>query len=198
MTKIVNFQENKNIMDLLENDFMEIRKKAITLGRLPKDEEIGKEFPTYVSDDNGGAKLETSNIVSDDVVIARNPNPICENTYNEWLVPKETWEKNYGVEATDKFKEYQKQGTIKAIPITSEVLKELGSIDGVTAKIAVSWNDEGMDVYKGGVLTDQGYGIAPQELSDTYEVVKPNENAIDNALKSLQKPEKEKQSRKYQ
>ena len=47
-------------------------------------------------------------------------------------------------------------------------------------------------------MTDQGYGIAPQELSDTYEVVKPNENSIDNSLKTLQKPEKEKQYRKYQ
>lgn len=178
---IVKYQDNKKIMDLLENNAMEIQKKAVTLGRTPSVNEIGTELVTYVSDGNGGFKEETKNEITDDVVIARNPEAIAPNVYNEWLVPKETWKKNYGTDAVEDMKEYQKLGTIKAIEITPEILKELGSVNGLTAKIDVSWSDDGMEVFKGGVLTDQGYGIAPAELKSTYQVV--NNSKIERGRK---------------
>lgn len=92
--------------------------------------------------------------------------------YNEWLVPKSTWIKNYGTMATNEFKSYQKKSSIIAILIDDELLKILKSTDGKTAKIKVDWNKEGMTVYKGGYLTDKGYGIAPEEFLSTYKELK--------------------------
>lgn len=170
-SKIVKYQNNKKIMNLFKNNAVEIYKKSVTLGRLPSDNEIDKILITYISDNNGSFKEETRNKITENVVIARNPKPIISNIYNEWLVPKDIWKKNYGVDAVKEFKEYQKLGTIKAIEITSDILNELGSIDGLTAKIEVSWNANGMKVFKGGFLTDQGYAISPKELESTYSIL---------------------------
>lgn len=71
-------------------------------------------------------------------------------------------------------------GSIKALEIDDSVLSILGSKDGKTAKIAVDWSEEGMTVYKGGVLTDQGYGIAPDELAATYQMKGLNNETNNN------------------
>jgi hypothetical protein len=178
INKMIDYLKNEEISKMLEENSTEIFKKAITLGSNYADAKSSVEdnkLITHVKNDEGKIVEETRNDLSADVVVARNPEPLGElngaTVYNEWLVPKETWLKNYGVDATNQFEEYQKLGTIKALEIDDKVLKILGSTDGSTAKIAVSWSDEGMDVYKGGVLTDQGYGIAPLELKATYAPV---------------------------
>ena len=171
VAQIVKFQDNEVIMGMFETNAITIQKKALTSGRLPTEDEVGQELITYVADSEGNVKEETRNVITADVVIARNPTPVADGVYNEWLIDKETWLKNYGVEATTEMKEYQKLGTIQALPITEEVLKELGSIDGETAMIEVSWSDSGMEIYKGGMLCDQGYGLAPSEYKNTYQVV---------------------------
>lgn len=150
----------------------EYRKKALTHGRLPHRREMGRAFPTYVADENGKPKLETENKVSDIVVIARNPEPVSGAVFNEWLVPKDKWETTYGeLPQFTEFAPFKRIKTIKAIPITDEVLALLGSEDGETAVIAVEWNEQGMTVYKDGYLADGGYGIAPEEMAKTYEEV---------------------------
>nr|WP_243734401.1 hypothetical protein [Photobacterium lutimaris] len=154
------------------DDASEYRKKAVTLGRLPHKVEIGKAFPTYVAGDNGKPALETENTVTDKVVIARNPSPVVGAVYNEWLVPKEAWLTTYGeLPMFDTFMPFKRIKSIKAIPITEEILRLLGSLDGETAVIEVEWNDAGMKVYREGYLTDGGYGIAPEEMQQTYEKV---------------------------
>ena len=150
----------------------EYRKKAVTLGRLPHKVEMGKQFPTYVAGEDGKPVLETENTVTDDVVIARNPLPVVGAVYNEWLVPKDAWQSTYGeLPMFDTFMPFKRIKSIKAIPITDDILNLLGSADGETAVIDVEWNDAGMKVYKDGYLTDGGYGIAPEEMLRTYEKV---------------------------
>ncbi|MGR5145271.1 hypothetical protein ACQKP8_01830 [Photobacterium alginatilyticum] len=150
----------------------EFRKKALTYGRLPHHSEIGRAFPTYVADEAGKPVLETENELSDAVVIARNPDPVSGAVFNEWLVPKDKWETTYGkLPEFTEFEPFKRIKTIRAIPITDEVLTMLGSENGDTAVIAVEWNDKGMTVYKGGYLADGGYGIAPEEMAKTYEEV---------------------------
>lgn len=148
------------------------RKKASTLGRLPHRSELDRVLPTYVADENGKPIQETENTITNVVVIARHPEPVSGAVYNEWLVPMETWLETYGaLPQSAEFESFKRVKTIKAIPITDAVLAQLGSQDGETAQIAVDWNAQGMTVYKGGYLTDGGYGIAPQEMKQTYERV---------------------------
>ena len=164
-----NYQTITAITDSLSANPIVYRKKEVTLGRVPSADEIGQTLVTYVKSENG-IKQESDLVLTSDHVIARNPHCLGEidgvEVYNEWAMEKETWMKNYEVEPTTEFAEYK-----KAAPITDETLQLLDSEDGETAIIEVSWNETGMVVYKGGVLTDQGYGIAPNELRETYEVV---------------------------
>ena len=60
------------------------------------------------------------------------------------------------------------------LKIDTEMLKLMGSKDGKTATIKVSWSDNGMTVYKDGYLANYEYGIAPEEMKETYERVKEN------------------------
>ncbi|MCL6270964.1 hypothetical protein M3P05_13620 [Sansalvadorimonas sp. 2012CJ34-2] len=146
------------------------RKSSPTLGRLPNASEIGQEFITWVSDGEGGVTKETTNTVTDSVVIARMPEPIAEGYYNEWLVPKVKWLKTYeNKPLTNKFQSYKRTATFKAFLIDDEVLRLLGSTDGETAVIHVSWDPNGMTVYKDGYLANYEYGIASEEMKKNYE-----------------------------
>ncbi|PSW20817.1 hypothetical protein C9I98_08240 [Photobacterium sanctipauli] len=167
----VKFQDIPQVM-VLFTDAPEYQKKAVTLGRLPHEVEIGRAFKTYVADEDGKPTVETENVVNEQVIIARNPEPISGAVYNEWLVPRDKWESTYGeLPMFDRFMPFKRVSTIKAIPITEDLLTLLGSQDGETALIAVEWNDQGMKVYKDGYLVESGYGIAPDEMGKTYELV---------------------------
>ena len=167
---------NNQIKEIFKNKAFSVAKKLATLGSNKTDENsvvIDNKLVTYVKNSNGEIIEETRNELSDDVVIARNVDSIGIidgiDIYNEWLVPKDTWMKNYGIEVTDTFKPYKKTLTIKVIEIDNEILNILNSKDGCTAQIAVDWTDDGMTVYKGGVITENGFGIAPEEFKTTYE-----------------------------
>ena len=111
--------------------------------------------------------------MTDSVVIASMSEPIVGEVYNQWLVPKDTWQKTYGnLPTSTEFKPFKRIKTIKAIKIDDELLKLLGSEDGKTAIIKVSWDEQGMKVYKDGYLADYEYGIAPQEMQENYELAK--------------------------
>ncbi len=168
----VEFQTIPQIMQQFESAELYI-KKAPTLGRLPKQQELGMDFPTYVSDGKGGYSLETNNVMTDNVVIASMNKPIVGDVYNQWLVPKNVWIETYGnLPTSTEFKQFKRIATIKAIKIDDAMLKLLGSTDGKTAIIKVSWDDKGMKVYKDGFLADYEYGIAPQEMQENYELAK--------------------------
>ncbi|WP_434362629.1 hypothetical protein NF212_19945 [Parasalinivibrio latis] len=170
-TQPVEIQKIPDIMRRFD-DAETFRKKAVTFGRLPYNEEIDTDFPTYVSNGKGGYKLETTNVVTEDVVIARNPKPVVGHIYNQWLVPFSKWKEIYGkLPSSSDFKPYQRLKTIKAIKIDDQILTLLGSKDGKTARIKVSWNPDGMIVYKGGYLANGEYGIAPEEMLASYEKV---------------------------
>ncbi len=150
-------------------------KKGITLGRLPNHSEIGTDLYTFVSDDNDGYKIETTNTISADHVIARNEQPVADGIYNEWLVPAEKWKELYGKPPeSEQFAPFKRIATIKAIKIDETILTLLGSTDNESATIYVSWSEDGMKVYKNGYLTEAGYGIAPKEMEETYEPVQPD------------------------
>ena len=170
--KPVEFQNIPEIMNKFESADLYVKKSA-TLGRLPEASELGSDFPTYVSDGKGGYSLETRNVMTDSVVIASMSEPIVGEVYNPWLVPKVTWLKTYGnLPTSTEFKPFKRIKTIKAIKIDDELLKLLGSEDGKTAIIKVSWDEQGMKVYKDGYLADYEYGIAPQEMQENYELAK--------------------------
>ncbi len=168
----VEFQKIPQIMDKFDTAQLYV-KKAVTLGRLPKHEELGKDFPTYVADGKGGYTLETNNVMTDNVIVASMHKPIVADVYNQWLIPKEVWTETYGALPTStEFAPFKRVVPIKAIKIDDSMLKLLGSDDGKTAVIKVSWDDKGMKVYKDGYLADYEYGIAPKEMQENYELVK--------------------------
>ncbi|WP_299017804.1 hypothetical protein [uncultured Photobacterium sp.] len=170
-TTPVTFQDIPEVMSEFYSAKV-FRKKALTYGRLPHPREIGRILPSFVADENGKPKLETENVIAFGDVITRNPEPVSGAVFNEWLVPKEKWLETYGeLPKLMRFMPFQKNKTIKAIPITDEILALLGSSNGETAVIAVEWNEAGMTVYKDGYLTDGGYGIAPEEMAKTYEKI---------------------------
>jgi len=167
----IEFQKIPEIMQKFDNAEIFV-KKSVTLGRLPIAAEIGTQFATYVSDGKGGVTLETKNIMSDDVVIASMPKPIVENIYNQWLIPKSKWVDTYGpLPTSSEFKPFKRIKTIKAIKIDDRILSLLESKDGETATIQVSWDTNGMVVYKDGYLANYEYGIAPDEMKANYEKV---------------------------
>lgn len=167
----VEFQKIPEIMAQFENAQI-FAKKEKTLGRLPTENEIGLDFPTYVSDGKGSYIVETRNLVSNHVVIASKETPIVGDVYNQWLVPKAKWVDTYGqLPVSTNFQPFKRIKTIKAIKIDAEMLKLLGSEDGKTATIKVSWSVDGMKVYKDGYLANYEYGIAPEEMEATYELV---------------------------
>ena len=165
------FQEVLEIVELFEQPEV-FCKSTPTLGRLPSPDMIGKTFPTYVSDGQGGTLLETMNTVTDDVMIARMPEPIVGDTYNEWLVSKEYWKIVYGEvpESTD-IKAYYRQKPIEGVEVTGEVLDLLGSKNGKTVVIMIPWDSKGMVAYKGGYLAEFEYAIAPEEMKAHYKKV---------------------------
>ncbi|MGF1683288.1 hypothetical protein [Photobacterium minamisatsumaniensis] len=167
----VSFQAIPQVMAKFDNA-PEYQKKALTYGRLPHEVEIGRVLVTYIADEEGKPEIETENIVTEQVVIARNPEPVSGAVYNEWLVPQEQWALTYGeVPMFDRFMPFQRVKSIKAILITDEILTLLGSEDGNTAVIDVEWTEQGMTVYKDGYLVDAGYGIAPDEMKKTYKLI---------------------------
>ncbi|MGF1699483.1 hypothetical protein L4D09_04080 [Photobacterium makurazakiensis] len=167
----VSFQDIPQVMVKFDNA-PEYQKKALTYGRLPHDVEIGRVLVTYIADEEGKPEIETKNIVTEQIVIARNPEPVSGAVYNEWLVPQEQWALTYGeVPMFDRFMPFQRVKSIKAILITDEILALLGSEDGNTAVIDVEWTEQGMTVYKDGYLVDAGYGIAPDEMKKTYKLI---------------------------
>jgi hypothetical protein len=171
---MINYLKNENIIEIFNKEKKYFRKKSVTLGSLLIDDYSKVEdnkLITYVKDLEGNIKEETRNELKEGLVIARNPMPLKEGVFNEWLVPLKTWIESYGESPTKEFKKYKKKEIITGIIITPEILNILNSTDDLTAKIEVSWSDEGMFVYKDGILTNKGYGIAPEELKLTYEVL---------------------------
>lgn len=209
-TKKQDFDEKvilKKVKNLIEKEIekqginnVTYQKNTLTLGRLPSDFEISKPFITYISDGNNNIKEETSNIITNDVVIARNPDSIgtrkmgyiTELIYNEWLVKKETWIKNYGrlpnpekklstpINGINVFNDYfepmKKVAIIQAIEITADVFQQLKKIGLKESNksnnhliLPVDWSPNGMRFTIGDFLTNQGYTIDKKEMSKTYE-----------------------------
>jgi hypothetical protein len=178
------------------------RKSALTGLRAPSPDEIGAPFPTFVKDGDG-VRQESSNVVTPDVVVARNPSPIGRGPdgreiYNEWLVPRPTAIKNYGKDAIDSldtnaFTSHRKTGTIRAIELTPNVMKALG-VEGDELAIKVSWSSDPMIAKVGDFLTDGGYSVSKHDMSSTYEPVPANTLQVGAQLTSFlmkdQAPEK--------
>ncbi|MDA9557111.1 hypothetical protein N9R79_06380 [Vibrio sp.] len=170
---IVEFQQIPAVMEKYDAEAQYFVKKSATLGRLPKQGELNKDFPTYVSDGKGGYVLETNNTMTKNVVVASMPKPIVDDIYNQWLIPHNVWKETYGeLPTSTEFKPFKRIKQIKAVKIDDEMLELLGSENGKTAVIKVSWDPKGMKVYKDGYLANYEYGIAPEEMKENYELVK--------------------------
>jgi hypothetical protein len=173
----IEYLKNSSILRLLENS-EEYQKNAITLIRLIKKEEVGQSFKTYVADENG-LRVESTNLFTEDKVVARNQNPIGFNNnkdiFNEWLIPLDVFIKNYGPEAykelsCNKFTPLKKIAKVKAIEITQKVLDDL-NIKEDFIPIKVSWSTEPMIAKLGDYLTNEGYSISKDNMKD-YEFLK--------------------------
>ena len=155
------------------------RKKEETLLRLWQLAELGTELKTWVTGKNGHPRVETVNTIKCGTVIARNPKEIGviegEKLFNEWLIPIDTVEKNYGKAAvdslTDRFQPFKKVATVKAIKLSKALFEELGGCsDSGVLKIAVSWGSGEMDAVIGDILTDAGYSVAEHHFEEGYEI----------------------------
>jgi hypothetical protein len=198
---------------LEKNSAKEYIKSAETLGRIPTEKEIGVLLETLVTKDGKVVSdSETGYVISEDVVIARNPEPLdsiivgehmfehSENRYNEWLVPKETWIKNYGklpekkelpknyfgnsIWVDSKYYEPMKKiASIKALEVNDEIYKELETVLKKDKNnyliMPVSWSPDGMRFGKGDFITDKGYTINGSEMKKTY-VEKQEEPSNEN------------------
>jgi len=83
------------IQALLKENSFRVIKKAKTLARLPKESEIGKNFDTFV-EKKGIIVKESDATITKNSVIARNPVPLSNGSFNEWPMDIETFQKNYG------------------------------------------------------------------------------------------------------
>jgi hypothetical protein len=174
---MIEYLKNEKISELI-NKSPSYRKSAETLLRLPHDSEINQKFLTYVKHDNT-LRVESTNTVNLETIIARNPEIIgsldSNQIYNEWLITQPVAIKNYGAQIlyglTNQFKPYKKFATIKALEITPSILQTLG-VSGDTLNIKVTWSPEPMIAKLGDYLTDSGYSISKNDMTNTYEIVK--------------------------
>lgn len=172
----IEYLQNSHIANLI-NHAPSYQKSDKTALRRPHQNELGQDFPTYVKEGTS-FRQESSNVVSNEVIIAHNAtllgqNDKGENVYNEWLVPNATVIKNYGQEVfdalTEEFTEHKKKATVKAVLLTQEIF-DLASITGDTFPIKVSWSQEPMLAKLGDYLTSAGYSISAHDIQG-YEVV---------------------------
>lgn len=184
----------RNVSEVFENlkdytDGMEISEDERVIPDENGVEKVVKKdcvLDTYVLNSMGDVVIEKSNLITNNVVIASNVEPVQvtesgEKIINSWLVQKNAWIKNYGkLPDSEENKPYQKIATMKAITITPEVLSLLGSKDGKSAKIHIDYDNGEMEVFLGGKLSDQGYGITKEEFSKTYAPV-AKKPTIDNS-----------------
>lgn len=179
--KMIEYLDNEKFQNHLKENGKEYRKSAETLLRKPKVSE--ESLVTYV-DDQGALRKEAESEITPGSVIARNDGIIGEidgqPIYNEWVIPAETAEKNYGSEAIDSlstsdFSPHKKKATIQAVELTSELMDMLGQ-KGEELPIKVSWSDKPMIAKVGDYLSDQGYSISKTDMQKTYEVVNPTDN----------------------
>lgn len=173
---MIEYLQNEEVKAMIEQGGT-YQKSAKTGLRNPQISELGNTFNTYVLKD-GALRVESTNTVTEDTVVARNPGVIGQmdgkDVYNEWLVPKATAIKNYGEHVVsnlkDDFTYHRKQATIKAIPLTEDVMKKLG-VEGDILNIKVSWSPEPMVAHVGDFLTDGGYSVSAHDMKNTYEKV---------------------------
>lgn len=186
---MIEYLQNEEVKALIDKA-PSYQKSALTGLRNPEPSELGQGFTTYVLK-NGELRVEATNTVSEDVVVARNPGVIGQldgkDVYNEWLVPKATAVKNYGEGVvsglTNEFTEHKKQATIKAVELTPEIMDKLG-IEGNVLNIKVSWSPDPMVAHVGDYITNGGYSVSSTDMKNTYEAVAPVSD-LKNKIKDL-------------
>jgi len=171
MTQLIT-AEAPEIQALLTSNGFTVRKKSETLARLIQSSEIGNTHETFVEKD-GVVVKESEMPITEGFVMARNPTPLSDGSYNEWPISNEVFMKNYGTMPTSSdFAPFKKIITNNIIVVDDQVLKILGSTDGKTAKLGVSWDmDNGMVAHAGDYLFDAGYIVDQREYANTYEEV---------------------------
>lgn len=174
----ISYLDHPNFINKIEQQGLIFRKKEKTGLRLPRAQELGQPFPTFVK---SGDKIrrESVSVINRNSVIARNAEIVGKDEegadiYNEWLMPTETAIKNYGAEiiyglSGNNFSYHHKKILVKAIEITPVILEELGSLND-SLNIKVNWSIEPMVAKLGDFLTHEGYSISAHDIK-SYEVV---------------------------
>jgi adenosine deaminase len=138
-------------------------------------------------DDGSFAVIEDQPTITHGVVVSRNVQPVGyvdgKPLYNEWTQPVTQWMDSYQARPTQEFAEYQKKKTIMVLEIDNEVMAAIcGDPSANSTKIhvdKVARGDRGksQEIYKGGYLFSNGYGITAQEFAKTYEWVEGLDHA---------------------
>lgn len=164
--------------DYILNFYKPARKTAKTLLRLANDEEIGHHFETFV-EKNGTKVLESIDIINNTEVISRNPNPLSDGSFNDFIMPKSLFFEHYGEDQynklTTEFQPMSKIITANVIEITPELKNKLRDYvqDGFITFKAIF--DLVMKVDIGDILVvnlDKNifeYGIDRMQFDNTYE-----------------------------
>ncbi|MBA2649954.1 MAG: hypothetical protein H0U75_10260 [Legionella sp.] len=213
MVTSINYLEDKDILAKIILAPL-YRKKELTDLRLIQDKEQNKQHRTYILNKSTNViQLETTNTMSTQLVLARNQKPIgtdSENKpiYNEWLIPKDVVKKNYGEEVyrqlSHQFKGFSKKVLIHALYISTELVEHFRKCQAVDEEggihLRVPWGSGEMLARKGDYLTNVGYAIAANHMTD-YEltVVPIKEYLADNKLffKTSTKDEPDEEIIKY-
>lgn len=168
---MIEYLKNLKVAELIANGTV-YRKSAKTDLRKPYAAEIGTALITYVNDGNS-IRQESSSIILEDSIIARNLVAISENVFNEWPISTDTVFKNYGdIKLTEEFSSHKKKAIVTGIKLTREIMKLLG-VKGETLEIKVDWSETPMIAKLGDTLTAGGYSISKYDMRD-YEIVKQN------------------------
>jgi hypothetical protein len=189
----INYLDNAAVAKQIA-DAPKFEKSAQTLLRLPAQAEIGQYLITYVegadidayySDGGTTARIEATNKITENKVVARNPGfsrkydekPV----FNEWLMNRATAIKNYGEDIvgglSEEFSSHKKKGLIQAVQLNNELMEKLG-VKGDTLEINVSWSDQPMRAKVGDWITNAGYSVSAEEFGNTYSAVSDAQSAL--------------------
>lgn len=206
MVIIANYRNIEQLNLVFNEKSREYRKKMPVLARKVCPFEIGSELITYISDPSAssGYKVETTCQLSEDMVIVRNMIELCNSRgdfcrdkegniiYNEYAMGKSVFFNNYT--SPDQLLEcfsqkFYKKTTIRAIEIDEQVISILHEHDKSNHSlsddifIATNWGtgDTAELLQPGGMLTDSGYAIAPEEFAATYVPTKKGQAFFNTA-----------------
>lgn len=172
------------------------RKQTQALLRLPTVDEVGLTLNTWV-EKNGEKVLETTATIGFWGVIAKNPQPLSDGSFNEFIFPKDIFMEHYGEEQyaklTTEFQPMSKKISCVVVlitPVLKNMLKDFVTSDNKITFMATFNLEMKVDVGDyfviNSILNCMDYGIDGEQFNNTYQFLDNLKKQIKTKISCLE------------